>query len=366
MSLESTLSDIVTRLRQGKFPNEQSISQGIVLRILQELGWDTWDTTVVWPEYQTGEGRADFALCSPPRKPLIVIEVKQPGKAEDAVRQALEYSFHSGIPFVVLTDGKTWSFYLPGEQGSYEERRVYKLDLFERTPPEASEIFLRYLGCNNVASGSALQAARKEYQSRNRRAQAKSAISEAWRELAEKGDESLVELLQNAVESKVGILPDQNDVADFLVGLGVHLGGQIVPDAKRSARVEHRPQQPVAGPKESNERKKGEIFVLGKKLPYNNVKEAMFSVLRELASRDSSFLERCAKHPAIQGRKRSYMGRSPVEIYPDRDDLRDRCELVADGWYITTVLNNLLKMSIIRGAAEVAGLSVGKDIVLDL
>jgi len=34
MSLESTLTDIVARLRQGRFPNEQAISQGIVLREL--------------------------------------------------------------------------------------------------------------------------------------------------------------------------------------------------------------------------------------------------------------------------------------------------------------------------------------------
>ena len=146
MSLETTLSDITVRLRQGKFPNEQAISQGIVLRVFQELGWDTWDTNVVWPEYQTGEGRADFALCHPPSKPAIFTEVKQPGKAEDAVRQALEYAFHAGVPFVVLTDGRTWSFYLPAEQGSYEDRRVYKLDLYERPPAEAAKVLHRYLG----------------------------------------------------------------------------------------------------------------------------------------------------------------------------------------------------------------------------
>lgn len=115
MSLETTLADITLRLRQGNFPNEQAISQGIVLRVFQELGWDTWDTNVVRPEYQTGEGRVDFALCHPPSKPAVFAEVKQPGKAEDAVRQALEYAFHAGVPFVVLTDGRTWSFYLPVE-----------------------------------------------------------------------------------------------------------------------------------------------------------------------------------------------------------------------------------------------------------
>jgi predicted type IV restriction endonuclease len=101
MPLETTLTDVTMRLRRGRFPNEQAISQGIILRVLQELGWDSWDTTVVWPEYSTGQGRADFALCHPPSKPAVFIEVKQPGKAEDAVRQALEYAFHTGVPFTV-------------------------------------------------------------------------------------------------------------------------------------------------------------------------------------------------------------------------------------------------------------------------
>src|SRR5262249_43268218 len=38
--------------------------------------------------------------------------------------QALEYAFHIGVPSVVLRDGRTWSFYLPAEEGSYEERRA--------------------------------------------------------------------------------------------------------------------------------------------------------------------------------------------------------------------------------------------------
>jgi len=113
MSVETTLADIIARLRQGRFQNEQAVSQGIVLPILRALGWDIFDTTLVWPEYQTGEpesargrgvraaARADcrkqqrrlvglgFALCHPPSKPAEFIEVKPPGKAEDGVRQAL-------------------------------------------------------------------------------------------------------------------------------------------------------------------------------------------------------------------------------------------------------------------------------------
>ena len=364
MSLETTLSDITTRLRQGKFPNEQAISQGIVLRVFQELGWDTWDTTVVWPEYQTGEGRADFALCHPPSKPAVFTEVKQPGKAEDAVRQSLEYAFHKGVPFVVLTDGRTWSFYLPAEQGSYEDRRVYKLDFYERPPAEAGEILLRYLERARVESGEALEAARKEYRSRNRRSQAKAAIPEAWSELVEKGDELLVDMLAGAVESKTGVRPDNDDVAEFLAGLGrtviVEVAQHNAPQPTRSF------PKPATTPNSNGESsRRGKLVLLGKAHSYHNAKDAMVIVLSELAKSDSSFLERCSQHPDAQGRKRRYIARSPEELYPDRDDLRDMRESLPGGWLVATNLNNVLKKTIIRLATEVAGLTFGKDVIVE-
>ncbi len=100
MALELILTGTIARLRQGRFQNEQAVSQGIVLPILRELGWDIFDTTLVWPEYQTGElesargrgvraaTRADcykrqqhlvglgFAVCYPPSKPAEFIRLE--------------------------------------------------------------------------------------------------------------------------------------------------------------------------------------------------------------------------------------------------------------------------------------------------
>jgi predicted type IV restriction endonuclease len=368
MPLEATLTDILARLRQGRFPNEQAISQGIVLRVLQELGWDTWDTAVVWPEYQTGQGRADFALCHPPSKPAIFIEVKQPGKAEDAVRQALEYAFHTGVPFIVLTDGRTWSFYLPAEQGSYEDRRVYKLDLYERPPAEAADTLTRYLARARVESGEALETARKEYRSRNRRSQARAAIPEAWRELVQKGDEQLVELLVSAVESKAGVRADDDDVAEFLAALGKPI---IVETASSKPSTESTPRTGgsrsavTAPPATTASARAGKLILRGKAYPYHNAKDAMVIVLRELAKGDSTFLERCSQHPDAQGRKRRYIARTPEELYPDREDLREMREALPGGWLVATNLNNILKRTIIKLAAEVAGLAFGKDVIVD-
>lgn len=365
MSLETTLADITARLRQGRFPNEQAVSQGIVLRVLQELGWDTYDTTLVWPEYGTGEGRADFGLCHPPSKPAVFIEVKQPGKAEEGIRQALEYAFHTGVPLIALTDGKTWSFYLPAEQGSYEDRRVYMLDLFERPPAEAAAALRRYLARSLVESGEALETARKEYRSRNRRAQARAAIPEAWREMVEKGDEVLVDHLARAVESKAGVRPDDNEVAEFLAGLGRAVVTQAPRDSwsQTASPKVAAPQQPMRFPSESSRR--GKLVLSGKEHSYSNAKDAMVIVLRELAKADAFFLERCSQHPDMQGRKRRYIARTAEELYPDRPDLRDCREGLPGGWLVATNLNNVLKKSIIRVATEVAGLTFGKDVTVE-
>ncbi|MGD0499207.1 MAG: type I restriction enzyme HsdR N-terminal domain-containing protein [Bryobacteraceae bacterium] len=362
MALENTLADITARLRQGRFPNEQAISQGIVLRLLQELGWDTWDTAVVWPEYQTGEGRVDFALCHPASKPAIFIEVKQPGKAEDGVRQALEYAFHTGVPFIVLTDGKTWSFYLPAEQGSYEDRRVYKLDLFERLPGESIETLSRYLARARIESGEALETARKEYRSRNRRSQARAAIPEAWRELVEKGNEDLVELLAGAVELKAGVRPENDDVAEFLATLSKNVEA-LRSNVHVQAGLAEQSQAPQRAPGETS--RSGRLVLRGQPYTYTNAKEAMVIVLSELAKGDPSFLERCSHHPDAQGRKRRYIARTPEELYPDREDLRDMREPLPGGWLVATNLNNVLKKTIIKLAAGVAGLTFGKDVIVE-
>jgi hypothetical protein len=364
VALETTLTDITARLRQGKFSNEQAISQGIVLRLLQELGWDTWDTTTVWPEFQTGEGRADFALCHPPAKPAIFIEVKQPGKAEDAVRQALEYAFHTGVPFIVLTDGKTWSFYLPAEQGSYEERRVYKLDLLERPAAEAADTLNRYLARERVVAGQALETARQEYRSRHRRSQAKEAIPEVWKDLVGKGNEELVELLASNVELKTGIRPDTDKVAEFLAGLGKPV---IVETSRVNASIPsgHATERVISQRVAGETSRSGKLVLKGQAYTYTSAKDAMVIVLRELAKTDSSFLERCSQHPDAQGRKRRYIARTPQELYPDREDLRDMREVLPGGWLVATNLNNVLKKTIIKLAAEVAGLKFGSDVIVE-
>ena len=200
--MKDLILELVERLERGDFKNESEISRGIVLKILNALGWDTFDTNIVMSEYTIGNGRVDFALA---RKkgatPSVFIEVKQPGKTDNADGQLFKYAFDEGVPFAILTDGKTWSFYLPSGQGAFSDRRIYQLDLVERTPQESEDKLKRYLDFERVKTGVAFDDAQKDYRSKFKAEEAKAAIPEAWKELVDAEDEALFKILKGAVEN---------------------------------------------------------------------------------------------------------------------------------------------------------------------
>src|SRR3712207_4384596 len=214
--MKEDLLDIRGGIKAGRYVNEATVSQGIVQRLLHALGWPVYDTEIVAPEYSLGTRRADYALCHPPREPVILIEVKQVGQSKGADRQLFEYAFHRGVPMAILTDGQEWNFFLPTEQGDYSERQLYKLDILERDPQEAESSLKRYLEYEAVQSGQAIEAARSDYRNAARKRQAQRTLPDAWTKLIESEDELLIELLSDKVEDLCGVKPDPDAVAAFL------------------------------------------------------------------------------------------------------------------------------------------------------
>jgi len=202
----------------------------------------------------------------------------------------------------------------------------------------------------------ALDTARKEYCSRNRRSQAHAAIYEAWHELIEKGYRLLVDLLASAVESKSGVRADVDDVAEFFAALGKPV---IVGTAasKTSAEQAARNGGSSAVATASSafaaaSARAGKLILRGKGNPYHNSKDAMVIVLRELAKVDSTFIERCPQHTATQGFKRRYSAHTPEELYPDRENLRDMRESLPGGWLGAPNPNNIFKKTMIKLAPK--------------
>ena len=216
MPIKDFIEKAQALLRHGVLTSEAAVSQGILLPALHELGWPVFDTSVVVPQYSVEGRRVDFALCHPPNRPSVFVEVKKTGFSEGADRQLFEYAFHIGVPMAILTDGQEWSFYLPGEQGRYDERRVYKLDLLERTVEEASTRLTKYLGYERLCSGEALRAARSDYQNVARDREIEATFPKAWRSLLDEQDSLLLDLLAEKVESLCGYKPDPDACSRFL------------------------------------------------------------------------------------------------------------------------------------------------------
>ena len=229
MALEDTIQQIQGNLHSGGFGNEASVSNGAVLPILNDLGWPVFNTASVHPQYpvqpvdQGGKKWVDFALRNPNSgKAAVFVEVKDVGKAASGESQLFGYAFHAGVPLIVLTDGREWSFYLPAGLGSYKDRRVHKLDLLEQDISECSYRFKRYLSHIDVIQGKAFENAKADYDSSNREAAINQSLPEAWRKLLENPDESLLNSLAEVVEDLCGFKPGHRLCAEFISDTQAH------------------------------------------------------------------------------------------------------------------------------------------------
>lgn len=382
MGIEQDIEGIRAGIKAGRFPNEASVSQGIVLRLLNALGWSTYETEHVWPEYSLSGRRVDFALCSPPGKPIAFIEVKQIGQSDGAERQLFEYAFHDGVPLAILTDGREWNFFMPGEQGDYGERRVYKLDLVDRDIQDCAQRLERYLQHSAVASGTAIQAARDDYRNVSRDRQMLAALPKAWSQIIDDADELLLEILADRAESLCGFKPSPDMVARFLKeSLGGKPAGpfrapsseprakaalpytapQSVPSALAAAVVSAPDQKPpsVAGYPIG--------FTLeGKFHPARNAIDTLKQVFEALMLKDTTFAERFASLPK-HGRSRRYLARDAADLYPGRADLARDCSIqLTSGWWLGTNHSKQTIEQIIATACDVAGVAHGTYLVAHL
>ena len=236
------LEQIGERLRSSAYVNEAAITHGIVTPMLKELGLDTADPKQVIPEYSNARGRVDFALIGLGQRPSIFVEVKQVGRAKDGDRQLFEYVFHQGVPLCVLTDGREWSFYLPSGQGSYDDRRVYRLQLDDRSPAEAQRIFERYLLRASVLDQSAFENARRDHQAIAGKREALAVLPRAWADLVSEGHELLIDTLVDKAEALSGYSPSGANALAFLQTLLATPGR--AKDAMAKAPMPKKPTSP--------------------------------------------------------------------------------------------------------------------------
>lgn len=196
---------------------EADISRSVILRILDALNWSTSNRREVNPEYSVRGGRVDFALLIGNR-PKVFIEVKRGGEPlAGHQEQLLGYAFRQGVKIAILTNGATWWFYLPLQEGSWEERKFATVDFDRQDTEEIVQKLEDLLSKENVISGKAVQNAKILYEQSQKKEEISTTLPDAWNQLVSEPDDLLVELLAEKTEELCGHKPDKNEIEQFLL-----------------------------------------------------------------------------------------------------------------------------------------------------
>ena len=370
MPIENVLSTSRERIASGLLRNEAQVKSAIIIPILRALGWDDSDPTQYVPEYalESTEGSikfVDIALLGP-RGPLVFIEAKRLGGADDkGVEQVFGYASNRGIPFLVLTDGNVWDFYVSMAAGIPAERRFYRLELQRDDRASDHSRFLQnYLQKGNVGLSETLRNAHELLDGDRQKQAARDAIPMVWQVLISNLDQSLCSLIADAVEGECGTQPDLDDVEKFLPSL--------LSSTTPADRTSRSPIPPVPSPnspdipsRQSNEATTSTKivgFVMdGKSVEPGKGNRTLAEVLKVCQERDSSFMPRYASKTA--GSTRRLVSQTRDGLY-DLVHLRDYAFYMENGWWLGTNISSSMVRKYIRTACETAGIEFGSQLTL--
>ena len=202
------LRETIDRIRsQPVPPNEESTKVQAVLPTLADLGWDPANPGQVQYEYDVGaknkRRRVDIALIG---KPDVVafIEVKAPGqKLDDHLDQVLEYAFsywrghlraYGWSRMVVLP--AAWKKVPP------RNRRFEVIDLKSDSTERVAASFESYLLREELLGHRAERRAKEALGSLRNLKELRKRIPQVWREMRNRPDPELVELVTRRVSAQ--------------------------------------------------------------------------------------------------------------------------------------------------------------------
>ena len=363
LSLEQTLRNAAGHIGAGRLENEAQVKQAAILPVLRALGWDDGDPESFRPEYPVAGRRVDYALLDRDRgRPLVFIEAKRIGSADaGGEEQLFGYAANQGVPFLVLTDGDRWDFYLAMAAGIFEERRFYRLELsrLEHKAGEYVNFLEKHLQKDHVVSEAARRSAEELHRSNQDQAQAREAIPHAWGILLQEPDERLCNLLAETVESECGTKPELDDIEAFLKSLS---STPMRPESG-PGRVSPSPDPATPRP-DFSQRARTRIvgFVLGEeRVETRTAISALTELLLRLERNDPDFMERFALKTVRRTRRL---------VAREREDLSRKSDIIKystkleNGWWLRTNLSTRRIREHIETACDVAGIKFGSQLTL--
>ena len=147
-TLQQRIRDHGSTLRE----NETRTRMALIDPLLQALGWDVSDPPAVTPEYNVGNGRADYALLNRDGRPAALIEAKhfsEPLERANHQEQVFTYALMQQVRYAGLTDGDRWI--LDDVSVFSGNRRILDLSI-ANTPAHESALLLLLLWRPNLAS----------------------------------------------------------------------------------------------------------------------------------------------------------------------------------------------------------------------
>ena len=355
MTLEQPIDDIRVGIKAGDYKSEADVSRGIVLRIFTALGWDAFNPAVVSSEYGVENRRVDYALCYPPRKPFAFVEVKNLGKSVGAEKQLFEYAYHEGVPLAILTDGRDWSFFLPLQRGNYQDRVLCKFDLVDTDTAECAGWFMRYLHYGAVVAGDAQKAADDDYGRVLIDRAIADALPKAWHDLVSGADARLLEILANRVKDLCGSKPSPEIVANFLKAARSEPRPVVL--SQKVAVIKPLPMTPAAVVMPLPAPMGVGFSYGGQFYPAKSAISVLIAVVELFIALDPSFPE---KFSTLNVKPRSILFKDPTEY----DQTRIR--RLSCGWWLYVNLSRANIEINIQKICEVAGVTYGKDLIINL
>ncbi|MCK4816975.1 restriction endonuclease subunit R [bacterium] len=217
--MKEQLITFIADIRSNNLINnfdEATTKQVIILRLLSILSWNIFDSSEVTPEYSVSGKRVDYSLRINNANKVFLEVKKVTEDIENHQEQLLNYSFQEGVKLAVLTNGITWWFYLPLNEGNWEQRKFYAIDIIQQERSDIANKFIDFLGKENVKNEEAVKKAEQIYKGRVKDIEIKRNLPRAWNKLISEPDDLLVELINETLEKICGYRADDKQIESFL------------------------------------------------------------------------------------------------------------------------------------------------------
>ena len=119
------LSTKIDQHREILQKSESATRYCLIDPLLTALGWDLSDPAQVLTEYNSGNGRADYAMAPGSGPPSLVVEAKSLfTPTAQGIAQSINYCLQDGIKYFVVTNGDDWEVYETHRPVPMQDKRV--------------------------------------------------------------------------------------------------------------------------------------------------------------------------------------------------------------------------------------------------